>query len=79
MIDSSNLRAHAEACRKMALAASNQETRACLMALAKLWTSTAHDVEQNAKAAEMSMPNAMRRRRSTKPTDADRAFSARQV
>ena len=53
MTGPSKLREHAEACRKMALAASNQETRACLMALAKLWTSTAHDVEQNAKAAEM--------------------------
>ena len=53
MVGSSNLRAHAEAIRRMALAASNQETRACLMALAKLWTSTAHDVEQNGKAAEM--------------------------
>ena len=53
MTDASKFRAHAEACRKMALAASNQETIACLMALAKLWTSTAHDIEQNPKAGEM--------------------------
>jgi hypothetical protein len=53
MIDSSNLRGHAEAIRRMALAVSNEETKACLMALAKLWASTAHDVEQNARAAEM--------------------------
>jgi hypothetical protein len=51
MAGPSELPAHAEACRKMALAASNEETRACLMALAKLWQSTAHDVEKNAKAA----------------------------
>ena len=53
MIGSSNLRAHAEAIRRMALAASNEETKACLMALAKLWASTAHDGGQNVKPAEM--------------------------